>query len=56
MKREPIRMQKIDGLKTKCINVTEAQIKFAKKEMKKLKIKTLSEYMRFIIDERKKSK
>lgn len=47
-------MQKITGLKTTCINITENHIKIALKEMKRLNIKTFSEYMRFIIDERKK--
>jgi len=48
-------MQKIIGIKTTCINVTEEIYKKAEKEMKALGIRNFSAYVRFIINERVKS-
>ena len=50
-------MQKIKGLKQapKAILITDAQERFIQKEMKRLGIKFLSEYIRHLIDKEKKS-
>ncbi len=48
-------MQKIKGLEgPKAISITTAQEKFIKKDMRRLGIKSRSEYFRYLIDKERK--